>query len=180
VNKCPNGHRFPDGLPECPVCARDNELKTMYAGSAANVSSVRSSAPSPIPPLSIPTHESSPAHESDLSKTVILGARSSGSKGNLVGWLILIDLEGLPTNSYQLFNRRMAIGRARTNDIVLSDDAISGSHCSIEVQNGKFVINDNGAANKTIVDTIPVTSCILEEHATIQLGRSHFKIKYAC
>jgi pSer/pThr/pTyr-binding forkhead associated (FHA) protein len=172
MNQCPNGHRFPDSLMECPVCARDNELKTVFAGSVAAVFPVRSPPPPTIPfPL--------PERDSDVSKTVILGASSSVPKINLVGWLVLLDIDGIPTNSYKLFNRKMTIGRARTNDIVLSDDAVSGIHCSIEVQNGKFVINDNGSSNKTIVDGIPVTSCTLEEQATIELGRSHFKIKYA-
>lgn len=174
MKKCSNGHRFPDGLPGCPVCARDNELKTMYADSAGVALPANSPAPPPIHPFPFTNHDL------DLSKTVLLRASSSVSKINLVGWLVFLDLEGLPTNSYQLFNRRMTIGRARTNDIVLSDDTVSGFHCSIEIQNEKFVINDNGASNKTIVDGNPVTSCILDEHATIQLGTSHFKIKYFC
>ncbi len=171
MNQCPNGHRFPDVLLECPVCARDNELKTVFAGSAAAVFPVHSPAP--------PTKTFlSPKRDSDMAETVILGASSSAPKINLAGWLVLLDINGIPTNSYELFNRKMTIGRAKTNDIVLSDDAVSGIHCSIEVQNGKFVINDNGSSNKTIVDGIPVASCTLEEQATIELGRSHFRIKY--
>lgn len=172
MNQCPNGHRFPDGLMECPVCARDNELKTVFAGSAAAVFPSRSPVPTTIPfPL--------PERNLSVSKTVILGASSSAPKINLAGWLILLDTNGIPTNSYNLFNRKTTIGRARTNDIILSDDAVSGTHCSIEVQNGKFVISDSGSSNKTIVDGIPVMSCTLEEQATIELGRYHYRIKYA-
>jgi len=173
MKKCPNGHRLPNGLSECPVCARDNELKTMYTGSIVDVLSERQ-----------PARMSSPApfseNNSGLSKTVIIGTTSPSAKANLAGWLVLLDTEGAPVSSHQLFNRRMTIGRASTNDIVLSDETVSGFHCSIEVRNDKFIINDNGSSNKTIVDGNPVTSCVLEEHAVVQLGRSHFKIKYAC
>jgi pSer/pThr/pTyr-binding forkhead associated (FHA) protein len=171
MNQCPNGHRFPDSLMECPVCARDNELKTVYAGSVAAIFPVCS----PSSPLLFPN----PGSDPDVSKTVILGVNSSAQKINLAGWLVLLDIDGIPIDSYKLFNRKMTIGRNRTNDIVISDDAVSGTHCTIEVQNGKFVINDNGSSNKTLVDGIPVTSCTLEEQASIELGRSHFKIKYA-
>ena len=170
MNKCPNGHRFPDGLMECPVCARDNELKTVFADSVVTGFPMRT------PPSDIPFPV--PERDSHLSKTVILGACSSAPKAHLAGWLVLIDSDDKPINSYTLFNRKMRIGRARTNDIVLSDDAISGIHCSIEVQNGKFVIIDNESSNKTMVDGTPVTSCVLEEQTIIELGRFHFKIKY--
>ena len=171
MNQCPNGHRFPDGLMECPVCARDNELKTVFAGSISAVFPVRSPPPFTIPlPL--------PERDSNVSKTIILGASFPAPKIHLLGWIVLLDIDGIPINSYKLFNRKMTIGRARTNDIVLSDDAVSAIHCSIEVQNGKFVINDSESSNKTIVDGTPVTSCILEEQSTIELGRTHFKIKY--
>ena len=171
MKQCPNGHRFPDSLTSCPVCAKDNELKTVFAASTAAVSPVRSPAPPPATPFL--------ERDSDVSKTVFLGPGDSVPKIHLAGWLVLLDIDGIPIDSYNLFNRRMTIGRSGTNDIVLTDDAVSAVHCAIEVQNGKFVIHDNDSSNKTIVDGIPVTTISLEDQSIIKLGRSHFKIRYA-
>lgn len=170
MKQCSKGHRFPDSLTDCPVCAKDNELKTVFSASTASVSPVRPPNLSSTAPI--------PARNADVSKTVFLGPGGSTPKIQLAGWLVLLDADGIPIDSYNLFNHRMTIGRSGTNDIVLSDDAVSAIHCAIEFENGKFVVQDNGSSNKTIVDGAPVTSIPLEEISTIKLGRTHFKIRY--
>jgi len=170
MKQCSKGHRFPDSLTDCPVCAKDNELKTVFAASTATVSPVRSQNSPPIAPL--------PEHTADLSKTVFLGPGGSIPTIQLAGWLVLLNADGIPIDSYKLFNRRMTIGRSGANDIVLTDDAVSAVHCAIEFENGKFVVQDNGSSNKTIVDGNPIDSTPLEETSTLKLGRNHFKIKY--
>jgi hypothetical protein len=170
--QCLKGHHFPEMLSECPVCARENELRTIFSGPIHHETHDN-------PVLSHGSNSALYSEQvSDISKTMILDVNSNAKKVNLAGWLIMLDDDDIAINSYNLYNKIMTIGRAKTNDIILQDDAVSGFHCSIEIQNGKFMITDLGSSNKTIVDGTHVTSTCLEELSIIKIGRFHFKIRY--
>lgn len=179
MKRCPKGHQYPDKLNECPVCEKDNELQTVFAYASDNrTDTVIPSALSPAPE-SINVVPEQPVNQApDISKTVILDRKQLSEKNILTGWLIELDFEDLPVNSYQIFNQRITIGRKSNNDIVLHDDSVSGNHCLIEFQNNKYVIHDNNSANGIIIDNKPIKSHTLQEDQIILIGRSKFKIKY--
>lgn len=178
MKRCPKGHQYPDKLKECPVCEKDNELQTVF------VQGYDKHSDTVIPSDSTPATESinmvsqQPVYEPDIDKTVILDRRNLPQKNILTGWLIELDYEDIPVNSYQIFNKRITIGRQSGNDVVLNDNSVSGNHCSIEFQKNKYIIHDNNSANGIIIDNKVVKSQMLEEDQVIILGRSKFKIKY--
>lgn len=173
MQTCPKGHRFPDTMTECPVCAKENELKTVYSGKAQK------------PPSLPPQKKKPPAkpanafgHDLDDDKTLIVDRKQTRRKFRLAGWLIELDDDDNPVNSYQLFNRENLVGRNRNNDIVIPDKSVSGTHCSVVFEEGVFVIYDQNSSNGTIINDEPVESQVLKENHIIWLGQSKLRIKY--
>jgi hypothetical protein len=66
----------------------------------------------------------------------------------------------------------VSVGRARANDIVLSDVAISSQHCRIRQEEGRFVVHDLRSTNGTFVNDRRVSRCVLEEGDTIKVGET--------
>ncbi len=189
MKQCPKGHRYPDKLPECPVCAKDSELQTVFAYRSELIPDAEkiesSSALSAEDKTSVMVKKeitppvSEKRTDSNIHKTVILDRKHLlKKKAVLVGWLIELDAEDIPVKSYEIYDKKISIGRYPDNDIVINDDAVSGFHCSADFQNNKILITDEGSANGTIVDEKEISSQILDEKNIILLGRSKFKIQY--
>lgn len=64
------------------------------------------------------------------------------------------------------------VGRAATNDVVLSDDGVSRSHAEIRYENGTYVVYDLDSSNGTRVDDVRVKSSPLKSGARIGLGEA--------
>ncbi len=64
------------------------------------------------------------------------------------------------------------IGRSRDNDIVLSEDAASSSHCRIEKQGDSWVLTDLGSTNKTWVNGVEKTQVVLRNGDEIRAGET--------
>ena len=85
----------------------------------------------------------------------------------------------LGTNQrYELdFSRPIAIGRARDNDIVLTDDKVSRHHAIIRWQNGWMTIANQSQRAPLLLNQLPIMS----ENAlllgdTITLGQTHLRL----
>jgi two-component system, NtrC family, response regulator HydG len=66
------------------------------------------------------------------------------------------------------------IGRDTSNDICLSDLALSRTHCTIEVVDGQWRIRDSQSSNGTFVNGAQVTDHRLSNRDRIELGESVF------
>ncbi len=64
------------------------------------------------------------------------------------------------------------LGRAATNDVVLSDDGISRAHAEVRYENGEYVVYDLDSSNGTRVDDVRVKSSPLKPGARIGLGEA--------
>jgi hypothetical protein len=62
------------------------------------------------------------------------------------------------------------LGRASTNEVVLTDPSVSGTHCEITVNDQSAVIKDLGSTNGTYVNRAPVQETRLESGATVHTG----------
>jgi predicted component of type VI protein secretion system len=62
------------------------------------------------------------------------------------------------------------LGRGAANDFMLTDPAVSGSHCEILVAAQSVVIKDLGSTNGTFVNRAPVREAVLQEGDRIHLG----------
>ena len=64
----------------------------------------------------------------------------------------------------------VSLGRARANDIVLDDVAISSQHCRIRPENGSFVLHDLESTNGTLVNNVRVSRHLLASGDVIKMG----------
>jgi len=64
----------------------------------------------------------------------------------------------------------ISLGRARANDIVLDDVAISSQHCRIRPEGGGFVLHDLESTNGTLVNNRRVSRHILSQGDVIKMG----------
>jgi transcriptional regulator with GAF, ATPase, and Fis domain len=74
----------------------------------------------------------------------------------------------------QLNDHSVRIGRDTTNDICLSDLALSRLHCTIDLQDGVWRIRDRQSSNGTFVNGTQVTDRELNDRDRITLGGSLF------
>jgi transcriptional regulator with GAF, ATPase, and Fis domain len=70
--------------------------------------------------------------------------------------------------------RGATIGRDTSNDICLSDLALSRAHCAIAVVDGNWRISDARSSNGTLVNGAAITDHQLADRDRIQLGGSMF------
>jgi pSer/pThr/pTyr-binding forkhead associated (FHA) protein len=83
----------------------------------------------------------------------------------------------LNSGGEQLFLRSGAttlIGRAISNDIVVSEASVSRHHASIEYRNGGFVLHDLGSHNGTWLGGQRVTEALLSGGDALRLGDALF------
>lgn len=181
---------YPDSLSQCPVCEKNVELQTILGKS--HFIDQMSSVPS-LDALSKRVMQSSTEKNSDKCKkydhhderdddrTIFIGKSVPEYETVLGGWLIELNCDEMPVQSYQLFlNKKHHIGRNRDNDIVLisSSKSISRYHCVIEYKNPHFIIHDRNSANGTIVNDKRITTQILTDKNLIVLGDQQYWIKY--
>jgi hypothetical protein len=71
----------------------------------------------------------------------------------------------------------LSVGRARANDVVLDDEAVSGQHCRIRPDGGKWVVLDLGSTNGTRVNDRVVSSHTLVEGDVIRIGATSLEFR---
>ena len=69
----------------------------------------------------------------------------------------------------------LSLGRARANDVVLEDVAVSGQHCRIRPEDGGFVVHDLESTNGTFVNDRRVSRHPLAEGDVIQVGETRLR-----
>jgi signal transduction histidine kinase len=80
-----------------------------------------------------------------------------------------------PEKIHFLRPRTCTVGRARHNDVSLSEPSISKSHARIVYENGTFVIEDQGSLHGVYVNASRVQRSELPPGAQIQLGNVTLK-----
>jgi hypothetical protein len=70
-----------------------------------------------------------------------------------------------------------SLGRARANDIVLEDVAVSSQHCRIRLEEGRFVLHDLKSTNGTLVNDHKVSRHALSEGDVIRIGETSLQFR---
>jgi hypothetical protein len=70
-----------------------------------------------------------------------------------------------------------SLGRARANDIVLEDVAVSSQHCRIRLEHGHFVLHDLKSTNGTLVNDQRVSRHTLSEGDVIRIGETSLQFR---
>ncbi len=71
----------------------------------------------------------------------------------------------------------ISVGRARANDIVLEDVAVSSQHCRIRPEQDRFVVHDLDSTNGTRVNDRRVKRHVLAEGDVIQIGETRLEFR---
>jgi DNA-binding NtrC family response regulator len=67
---------------------------------------------------------------------------------------------------------RCVIGTADSADLVLADPTVSRFHCEIVLEDGRAIVHDLGAKNRTLVDGVAVLAAPLADGAVLTLGNT--------
>lgn len=90
--------------------------------------------------------------------------------------LLEVERGSLPERLYFLKPRSYTVGRARDNDLCLSESSISKVHARILYEDGGFAIEDQGSLHGVYVDAEPVRQrAPLRPGARLQLGNVTLK-----
>lgn len=73
--------------------------------------------------------------------------------------------------SVRIAGRRLSIGSDPSNDLALSDRAVSRFHCRIEACDSEFVLRDVGSSNGTFVQGVRVRECSLAGGQRLTVGQ---------
>jgi hypothetical protein len=71
-----------------------------------------------------------------------------------------------------------SIGRSRANDIRVEDVSVSGQHCRVRPEEGRFVVHDLRSTNGTLVNDKKVTRHVLAEGDVIQIGETALQYRH--
>lgn len=74
------------------------------------------------------------------------------------------------------FKDSATIGRKSTNDLMISDNAVSGIHCKVYYENDEVYIEDLGSTNGTILNGESITKEVLKSDDLLVLGKKQYKI----
>jgi hypothetical protein len=103
-------------------------------------------------------------------------ARSDDGKkpsGPPLAWIEMCDAE---QNRIPITVSNARIGRGRHNDIVFSNDSVSGNHCVIERdRDGNWTIIDLNSGNGVLVNGKEIERAVLREGDTVELGEIKFR-----
>jgi hypothetical protein len=149
----------------CPTCGRD------LPGPLSSCAFCAEDAPTPLghdqtlPPTTLPetVMERLSGTEEFLEKTVTLRENPVLviTKGAGVGQSFPVRLESVTS-----------LGRAKLNDVVLADVAVSSQHSRIRPEEGRFVLHDLRSTNGTFVNERRVSRYALNEGDTIKIGET--------
>jgi Nif-specific regulatory protein len=85
----------------------------------------------------------------------------------------LLIISGSPTGTVRpLIDGHLSIGRDESNQLGLSDTAVSRRHCTIEQVGEQYEVVDLDSRNGTFVNGIPVRRKVVEHGDTIRVGKS--------
>ncbi len=102
------------------------------------------------------------------------------AKGELVLEKAILEVtKGAPKKIFTLNKSIISIGKGEANDIVLTDDYISTSHCKIENRSGTYFLKDLKSTNGTLLNGEPVVEAILTANAKIKIGQVEVRFSSA-
>lgn len=91
--------------------------------------------------------------------------------------LVLI-IEGFERYVYPLGKATLLIGRRGEADIQLPSDAIDHDHASIVLEEGKFILRDNGSTNGSYVNGEKVSRKLLKHLDLVRFGNYIFLVSF--
>ena len=103
------------------------------------------------------------------------GMRCVHCGGTLAVAVLEVVRGNLPEKIYFLKTRTYLIGRARHNDLALSEPSISKVHARIFHENDKFMVEDMGSLHGVYVNAAKISKIELTPGSLVQVGNVTLK-----
>jgi hypothetical protein len=136
-----------------------------------------------VPPVVVRLHEDSAIVAGAVEIDALSGEepeRAEVVRGASPKTFCLRMVRGLPVDAVYPLRERVAIGRSKSNDIVIGDPRVSREHARIEAQNNETVLIDLGSTNGTLVDGRKVSGRVrLHRGNVITLGNTSLRFEEA-
>lgn len=90
---------------------------------------------------------------------------------------LIVSLDGMVVQDYVLKESRTTLGRRSSNDIILTDMAVSGEHVAFtyEKKIGIVVVEDLGSTNGTRVNGIKIRRQVLQSGDLLDIGKCRIR-----
>lgn len=91
---------------------------------------------------------------------------------------VRIMLSGMNNSDVKVmeFSDKITLGRRGENDIIISDNAVSGKHCEIGIEDDKLYIQDLNSTNGTLVNDEAIERTELKSGDTLIVGQMIYKV----
>ena len=87
-------------------------------------------------------------------------------------------MAGLDTGKSAPLEGRMIIGTSATATLSLTDDAVSNEHLELVPHAQGVLVRDLGSTNGTFIHGARITQALLEEEATLKIGRTLIRVAF--
>lgn len=84
---------------------------------------------------------------------------------------LIVSIEDRVIREDILSKERTTLGRRPYNDIVIDHRAVSGEHAVLHTGPDGVLLEDLGSTNGTLVNGLPVTRRLLQDHDAITIGK---------
>jgi transcriptional regulator with PAS, ATPase and Fis domain len=89
----------------------------------------------------------------------------------------LVVVEGPDLGRAVALDGARSVGTSSGNDLVLTDERVSGRHCVVTPEGARFSLRDEGSTNGTWLEGVRVTEAVLEPGVTLKLGRTFVRLQ---
>ena len=128
----------------------------------------------------IDEHIDAPAEETDEDSSTVDTEENIPEPEPVEPELPSVRITFTGTNNPDLkvleFKNSATIGRKSTNDLIISDNAVSGIHCKVYSENDEVYIEDLGSTNGTILNGSSITKEVLKSDDLLVLGKKQYRI----
>ena len=84
--------------------------------------------------------------------------------------LLIVQTAQEDERRVELVSPETSIGRSPDAQLTLTDDSVSGMHCSVVRKGNQYTLRDLNSTNGTYLNEAPVTETILQDGDVIELG----------
>lgn len=114
------------------------------------------------------------------------GRRSTTSREKIISMdqykntgitLVQLDEGHRPAARVRVTKLPFTIGRSEENMLVLDDLCVARKHCRIVEQNGTFILEDVGTANKIFAGGAVTDHVVLADQSTFYIGNVEFRVE---
>lgn len=105
-----------------------------------------------------------------MSLAALDGTRALQREGAMADELVVAVLTGKARGTKQRLDKRMSIGTASDNDLVLPDDTVSRHHCELIRQDEGVLVRDLGSTNHTRIGQAVVKEVLAEVGTVLTVG----------